>query len=207
MNNKLLIEVGAYDGSDSLKFYDNGYTVYTFEPNKICYNNIKNKTSNLLNYNIINCAICLEDGETEFNICKEGGASSLLNFKSEDELNNNWNNRKDIHYSGVSYKVDTIRLDTFIEKFGLQNKIIDYIHIDAQGVDLDVLKSLGKYIKNVKEGVVETVIDINKTIYKNQTNNYMNLKLFLEENNFRIYRVQRNDETMCEYNVFFKHNN
>lgn len=206
MNNKLLIEVGAYDSSNSLKYYNNGYTVYTFEPNKICYNYIKNKTSHLLNYNVINSAVCLYNGETEFNICKEGGASSLLNFKSDSELNNIWKNREDIHYSGNSYKVETIRLDTFIENYNLQNKIIDYIHIDAQGVDLDVLKSLGKYIKNVKEGGVEIVIDISKTIYINQTNNYIGLKLFLEENNFRIYRVEQNDETMCEYNVYFKNN-
>jgi FkbM family methyltransferase len=206
MNNKLLIEVGAYDGSNSLKYYNNGYTVYTFEPNKICYNYIKNKTSHLLNYNVINNAVCLYNGETEFNICKEGGASSLLNFKSDSELNNIWKNREDIHYSGNSYKVETIRLDTFIENYNLQNKIIDYIHIDAQGVDLDVLKSLGKYIKNFKEGFVEIVIDISKTIYINQTNNYIGLKLFLEENNFRIYRVEQNDKTMCEYNVYFKNN-
>lgn len=54
--------------------------------------------------------------------------------------------------------------------------------------------SLAKYIINVKEGVIETVIDKNKTIYIDQNNN------------FSITRIQNNDITNCEYNVFFKRN-
>jgi hypothetical protein len=44
---KLLIEIGSYDGSDSLNFYNNGYKVYTFEPKKDLYENLKEKTKNL----------------------------------------------------------------------------------------------------------------------------------------------------------------
>ena len=29
---KTLIEVGAHDGLDSLRYYNNGYIVYAFEP-------------------------------------------------------------------------------------------------------------------------------------------------------------------------------
>lgn len=69
---KLLIEIGSYDGSDSLNFYNNGYKVYTFEPNKELYNNLIEKTKNLQNYNVINKAVYLENGITKFNICKSG---------------------------------------------------------------------------------------------------------------------------------------
>ena len=31
---KTLIEVGAFDGSDSLRYHNEGYVVYTFEPKK-----------------------------------------------------------------------------------------------------------------------------------------------------------------------------
>jgi len=205
---KLLIEIGSYDGSDSLNFYNNGYKVYTFEPNKELYNNLIEKTKNLQNYNVINKAVYLENGITKFNICKSGGASSILNFRSDLELEKTWTaNRTDIQYSGISYDIETIRLDTFIEKEGLENTIIDYIHIDAQGVDLECLMSLGKYINNVNEGVIETVIDNNKSIYLNQTiNNYENAKQFLENNDFTIICVSSNDITNCEYNVAFKSN-
>lgn len=202
---KLLIEVGSYDGSDSLKFYNDGYIVYTFEPNKDLYNQLAEKTKNLPNYNVINKAIYTNNEIKKFNICKKGGASSILEFKSNDELIKHWSSdRDDIQYSGISYDVETIRLDTFIEDNDIENTLIDYIHIEAQGVDLECLMSLGKYIKNVKEGVIETVIDNDKSIYLNQYNNFNNVKKFLEENNFIIRNIISNDSTNCEYNVYFK---
>jgi hypothetical protein len=105
----------------------------------------------------------------------------------------------------LSYDVETTRLDTFIEEYNLQNTIIDYIHIDAQGVDLDCLKSLGKYIKNVVAGVVETVKDINKSIYVGQQDNTLEtITEFLSANGFKITNVENNDPTNCEFNVYFE---
>ena len=205
----LLIEVGAFDGSDSLEYHKNGYTVYTFEPKIDLYENLVNKTNHLQNYTVIPKAVCLKNGKTKFNICRFGGASSILPFRSDDELNKTWGiDRQDVHYSGYSYDVETIRLDTFIEQYGLEETTIDFLHIDAQGVDLDVLKSLGKYIKNVSEGVVETVMDEKRSIYYNQTENiFVNVKEFLESNGFTINKVVINDHVDCEYNVFFSKNN
>jgi FkbM family methyltransferase len=203
---KTLIEVGAYDGGDSLKYHKNGYTVYTFEPKKDLFQNLVNKTKHLTNYTVISKAVSLVNGITQFNICKEGGASSILPFRSEDELSKTWSpQRTDIHFSGITYDVETTRLDTFIEEYGLQNQIIDFIHIDAQGVDLDCLKSMGHYIKNVLAGVVETVIDKNKSIYIGQEDNTLeNVSIFLASNGFKIKDIQRNDNTNCEYNVYFE---
>jgi FkbM family methyltransferase len=196
------------DGTDSLKYYNNGYKVYTFEPNKDLFENLVNKTAHLTDYNVIPKAVCLKNGVTQFNICKYGGASSILPFRSDNELNKTWSEqRTDIHYSGRSYDVETIRLDTFIEENGLQNTVIDFIHIDAQGVDLDCLKSLGVYIKNVLAGVLETVIDKNKSIYIGQDDNTLdNITQFLSVSGFRITNIQSNDITGCEYNVYFERN-
>lgn len=203
---KTLIEVGAYDGEDSLKYHQNGYRVFTFEPKRDFYENIAAKTANLPNYTVIPKAVCLTDGVTQFNICKAGGASSILPFKSDEELIKHWSaNRTDVHYSGVSYEVETTRLDTFIEQYGLQDTTIDFLHIDAQGVDLEVLMSLGKYIKNVSAGVVETVKDPQKSIYVGQEANvYSNVEKFLTENGFGIAGIDSNDWYECEYNVRFQ---
>lgn len=205
---KTLIEIGAFDGYDSLQYYNKGYRVFTFEPKKDLYNNLIEKTKDLPNYKVIQKAVCLKDGKTIFNICKSGGASSILEFRSEEELNKTWSpSRSDVHYSGESYEVETIRLDTFIEQEGLQDTIIDFIHIDAQGVDLECLISLGKYVKNINQGVIETVMNADKTIYKNQiTNTFDNVKDFLEKNNFHIVSIESNDVVQCEYNVHFKRN-
>jgi len=202
---KTLIEVGAFDGSDSLRYHNAGYQVFTFEPKKDLYENLVNRTKHLKNYTVIPKAVCSQNGTTTFNICQEGGASSILPFKTDDELNKHWGvNRKDIHYSGYSYEVETTRLDTFIEEHGLQDTIIDFIHIDAQGVDFQVLKSSGKYISNVVAGVLETVINEEKSIYVNQSENTLdNIKLYLETNGFNITKIESNDNTQCEYNIFF----
>lgn len=203
---KLFIEVGAYDGRDSLYWHKKGYKVFTFEPKKDLYDQLVEKTKNIDNYTVINKAVCSFDGETTFNICKRGGASSMLSFKSDEELIKHWTEeRTDIQYSGESYTVQTTRLDTFIEEYNLQNETIDYIHIDAQGVDLDVLKSLGIYIKNLKAGVLETVKEPEKSIYIGQNNNTLsNVQEFLNNTGFRIKNVKNNDKTNCEFNVLFE---
>jgi FkbM family methyltransferase len=201
----LLIEVGAFDGSDSLRYHAKGYTVFTFEPKKDLYDTLVAKTARLKNYTVIPKAVCLKDGVTTFNICKKGGASSILPFRSDEELLKTWGSaRTDVHYSGVSYDVETTRLDTFLEERGLQDTQIDFLHIDAQGVDLEVLQSLGKYIGNLKAGVVETVKQQEKSIYVTQNDNtFDNVSRFLVENGFKITKVERNDVTDCEFNVFF----
>lgn len=203
---KTLIEVGAYDGGDSLQYHKNGYDVYTFEPKKDLFENLVNKTKDLVNYTVIPKAVSLENGITQFNICKEGGASSILPFRPDNELIETWSqHRTDIQFSGITYDVQTTRLDTFIEEYGLQDRTVDFIHIDAQGVDLDCLKSLGKYIANVKAGVVETVIDKNKSIYVGQDDNTLeNVSIFLSLHGFKITNIQGNDNTNCEYNVYFE---
>jgi FkbM family methyltransferase len=203
---KLLIEVGAFDGSDSLRYHDRGYTVYTFEPKKDLFQQLVDKTQHLENYTVIPKAVSLKNGKTQFNICKSGGASSILQFRPDHELLQTWSaNRTDVHFSGESYDVDTTRLDTFIEENGLENQCIDFIHIDAQGVDLDVLKSLGKYMVNVQEGVLETVVDVHKSIYVGQDENTLeHVAIFLSSNGFEITQITGNDHTQCEYNVYFK---
>ena len=202
---KTLIEVGAFDGSDSLRYHENGYQVFTFEPKKDLYEHLVNRTRHLKNYTVIPKAVCSQNGKTTFNICQSGGASSILPFKLDDELNKHWgHHRTDIHYSGVSYEVETTRLDTFIEENGLQDTIIDFIHIDAQGVDFQVLKSTGIYISNVLAGVLETVIKEEKSIYVNQSENILsNIKLYLEINGFKITKIESNDPSECEYNIYF----
>lgn len=202
---KLLIEVGAYDGKDSLEYHKNGYKVFTFEPKKDLYEALLYRTKHLKDYTVIPKAVCLKNGITNFNICVYGGASSILEFKNDEELNKHWTpQRTDIHYSGVSYDVETTRLDTFIEEYKLQDEIIDFIHIDAQGVDLEVLKSMGIYLKNVQAGVVETVMKEEKSIYVNQKDNtYKNIEEFLKMNNFKIDQVHGNDVCGCEYNIYF----
>lgn len=204
MKKKIVIEVGSCDGSDSYNYYNQGYRVFTFEPHQPFFNTIKNHTAEWPDFTILNKAVSLKNGITDFNVCQSGGASSILPFKDNSEIIKHWGeDRGDVLYSGYTYSVETIRLDTFIEEYELQNEKIDFLHIDAQGVDLDVLKSLGKYVANVNAGVIETATSTEKTIYKGQTNVLSEAISWLEQNGFQINEVRPNDRTNCEVNIYF----
>lgn len=73
---------------------------------KDLFDNLVNKTKHLTNYTVIPKAVSLVDGTTQFNICKSGGASSILPFRSEEELIKTWSiYRTDVHYSVYHMKL------------------------------------------------------------------------------------------------------
>ncbi|MCP4736741.1 MAG: FkbM family methyltransferase, partial [Bosea sp.] len=92
-------------------------------------------------------------------------SSSLLPFTDEVQKWKNPTPTTPLLQTINSYKVKAVRLDTFIEKVNLQNTIIDFIKIDTQGHDLNVIKSLGKYLSNVREILCE-VQTTNFDLYK-----------------------------------------
>ena len=63
---KTLIEVGTFDGYDSLKYHEKGYRVYTFEPKKDLFQYVVDKTKHLTNYTVIPKAVSLNNGVTTF---------------------------------------------------------------------------------------------------------------------------------------------
>ena len=67
---------------------------------------------------------------------------------------------------------------------------------------MKVLEGLGKYIRIVKEGVIEAA---NKPdiLYKEQNTKEESI-LFLQENGFQITDVKFNDHHGNEVNIFFK---
>jgi hypothetical protein len=65
-------------------------------------------------------------------------------------------------------EVETQPLKTIIEK-DLKNEIIHILKIDAQGNDLNVIKSAGNLLTNVMFIVMESNSDTTTTLYKNST--------------------------------------
>ena len=202
---KICIEVGAFDGTDTQNYINDGYFVYTFEPKEDLYQALVTRFQGMEDsVKIIRSAVCLTDGVIDFHLCCMGGASSILKFKEDEELNRAWGeDRFDVHYSGLTYQVPSVRLDTFIESEGLVGKNIDYIHIDAQGADLDVLKSTGQYLRQIERGVIESAFTQEKAIYSEQNNTVDTCGEFMGQNGFHIDMIMSNDPTDCECNIFF----
>ena len=154
-------DVGADDGFNGIlfAFFNPKISVYAFEPiknsKKKILRNLK-KIENFFgirikNYKIINSAVSDFNGYRIFYETNYKVASSLL--KPKKKLNKFWTKSEDLLIKTVStgmkmkkkYKVRVLTLEKFCKKNSI--KIINYLHIDAQGHDLRVIKSLKNFKK------------------------------------------------------------
>lgn len=201
---KIFFDVGAELGLDSIPVAKNNpdVLVYAFEPNPHMIRHLTQQSEGLENYIIIPFAVSDYIGYSNFNICTEHpGICSLLEF--DDAGVRNWAGyRKGTDFpihTDEQVKVDVIRLDHFIESNDI--KEIDYFHCDTQGSDLNVLKGMGKYIHIIKDGQVESEMQL-KSFYKNQ-NGYKETCDFLIAHGFEIYKVIP-EGGMRECNIKFR---
>ena len=154
---KIFIDVGANTGdwfTKAKKKYKNS-RIYAFEP-------IKGITKKRKDVKIINKAIDLKNNQIKtFNITRKTVTSSLL--KQERSIIDKFvtfkdkkgkTHRKSDYDVVKKIKVKTIRLDNFIKKNNLT--AIHYLKIDAEGNDLNVLKSAGKFLKIIWGFEIET---------------------------------------------------
>jgi FkbM family methyltransferase len=198
---KVIFDVGANNGSSSIPLAKSqpSYLIFAFEPTPEMVNEIKSQTDDLENYVIVQKAVSDYNGTAEFNVAGnwDWGCSSLLEFS--DKSKTEWPGRTDFSVTN-KLKVQVIRLDTFIEI----NKInkIDYLHIDTQGSDLNVLNGLGNYIDMVNEGTMEAGTD-DDILYDGQNKLNESVK-FLLQNKFKIIGVNSNDVFCNEVNIIFK---
>jgi FkbM family methyltransferase len=211
---RIIFDVGANNGESTWHFLDDPTVeLYAFEPNPILYEDLMTKAKQNPRYHPLKVAVSESNGESTFHlagaIVKDNpllhqpglgnyGCSSLLPFSSS--VHEEWTNRPDFS-SFATVNTLTMRLDTVIEMMEIPQ--IDYLHIDAQGMDLSVMKSLGKYLPIVKEGVLEAPINQKKKIYEG-SHTCEEAILFLLNNGFQIYNIEKNDTEGNEVNLFFK---
>jgi FkbM family methyltransferase len=197
---KIIFDIGANDGKETLeRAADKNNIVYAFEPTwelltqylwPMVYTN-----ENLI---IIPFAVDIENGFKKFNISGNGdwGCSSLHEFS--DNINLLWPGRSDFKTTH-SYKVPTITMFDFCDLYNITN--IDFIEIDTQGNDFNVLKSFGNKISIIQEGVVEASNNVD--LYKNVNNRIEDIREFLKNNGFQIISENANDYLKAEINIHF----
>lgn len=181
---KNFFEIGAnycQDSYFSFKFLNlNKDNIYCFEPVPFIYDEIKN-----LGFNIYPIAISNFDGESLININED-----LNSFD-----NSGLSSLKTSKLSNISTKKSTlvkcIRMDSFIK----ENKIntIDFVKIDVEGNDFEVIEGFGDKISIVKAIQVETsnlsIFEDEKTI--NEIFNYLISRNFvLAKYNLSINNIQ-----------------
>jgi hypothetical protein len=202
------------DGEQGLQkvreYGDPEYRLYAFEAHPGYAEEIRQKFAGISPWCVLVPKAASDvNGQASFHICRRHGASSLLKFKDDATLGEYWPGRDDILYSGNSVGVETIRLDTFIEQYNIPK--IDYLNLDVQGMDLPVLKSLGKYIDIVQEGCCEAAYNEKAAIYEGQQSYFHDIVAWLEGNGFEVYKHEVNATAKTadpdwynEYNVYFR---
>ncbi len=135
--------MGAHEGETTFPFAaaDSSLLVYAFEPNLQAASRIMGK---LRNYVVLPIAIAERDGSAQLQVNVYEQASSLL--RADAEGLEHWVSEQEFRVTGA-VTVPTMRLDTFMNGAGLA--AVDFLKIDAQGLDLEVVKSAGDRLKDV----------------------------------------------------------
>ena len=172
---------------------DESLVVYAFEPNSEIIKSNYNKFEIPKNYIIFEKAVSNINGLVPFNICSLDSCSSLMdwgNGPTMGEMN--------------KIEVECVRMDTFIEEIGIDE--IEFVSIDTQGSDLDVLNGFGNKIGIVKEGICESLSeDTEWKLYDNQPS-FSEFVAFFDKNGYDI-DWEYNSNGGCpknEVNIHFK---
>lgn len=196
---KTVIEVGMNQGTDTPNYLtQDDMVLYGFEPTVELVKMLNEKYGSDPRVKIVPLAVDIENRFTTFNIAawQDWGCSSLNDFT--DGVSERWNGFN-FHYTGKQ-SVMTIRLDDFVRMHNITQ--IDYLHVDAQGSDFNVLKSLGEYISIVQAGVVE--VSYNVPLYKGVDNTYESVSEWLTSKGFVYDVTYDHPEFKTEANIYFR---
>ena len=137
------LDVGAYKGEHCYEFalLNPSLRVYLFEPN---LKQAATLFGMLPNFFVVPLAVSETDGSAEFNLNSSAASNSLLPL--DDQSVSKWVGAEGLKTLD-KVTVGTIRLDTFLNLSGIE--AVDYLKIDAQGLDLAVVKSAGDRLKDI----------------------------------------------------------
>lgn len=161
------------------------------------------EVAQLENLFIENLAIDTVEREAAFNVADHHdlGVSSLLPFKqqgiAQDEY---WKHRTDLYFD-QEITVKVVPLAQLLDKW--QPRSIKFIKIDAQGLDINVLDSLGPYLGITEAGMLEVPATNRNALYEGESHDLSSALRHLESLGFDPYAIKPNDHAANEYNIFF----
>lgn len=177
------IDVGAHRGESSLDFACRNprLQVFAFEPNLHAAASILGRASN---YIVLPMAVAETDGFAEFHINRIDDASSLLPMNEESRRS--WVGGEVLQLERT-ITVPTIRLDTFMNLFSIQE--VDFLKVDAQGMDLAVVKSAGVRLRDVARITIE--VDVSPQPIYTGSHSKSEAMEFLEQAGFELIQEQK----------------
>ncbi|HEX2978575.1 MAG TPA: FkbM family methyltransferase [Candidatus Babeliales bacterium] len=151
----IIVEAGAYDGADSVHLAKTitNCTVHSFEPVPELYNKVLTKTQGVKNIFTYQMALSDKDGESLFYVSElaenpgvASASSSLLPPKEHTVLTPQLSFPTQI-------SVKTTTLDTWAAQNGITH--VDFLWLDMQGYEMNMLKGSPKILKTVKAILTE----------------------------------------------------
>jgi FkbM family methyltransferase len=177
INNPIFFDVGANIGNYSveLKTYFPNSTIYSFEPSEKAYKEFFNKK--IQNINVYNVGIGEKDGKLAYyNYKSDVGSEHGSLYK---EVFTNIHNSNNI----VKKEVKIITLDDFCNKNKL--KKINFLKIDTEGSELNVLKGSKKLIKENKIDIIQFEFNVMNIVSRTFMNDYYEIL----GDNYDFYRL------------------
>lgn len=170
----VIMEAGGHYGVDTVKFAAlwPRAKIISFEPNPSAYSKLSDAVRGMENVRTVPIALSNYDGEAVLHVCYGTtgdnpifeGASSLL--EASDYMA--------IHYQGPQVTVPCRILDHWCEENNVQN--IDFMWLDMEGMEFQVLQSSPNILKTVKVISCET----NFQEFRRGMTQYTQIKNFLE---------------------------
>lgn len=127
----VVVEIGANIGEFTLAAAECGKKIYAFEPDPKCIPCLALNTQTLKNVEIVRYGATDKNERRNFFLSSEDADSSFIEPQT---------------YSDI-LEIETMRLDTWMQEVGLPR--IDFLKIEAEGGELEVLIGLGKRINDV----------------------------------------------------------
>jgi FkbM family methyltransferase len=197
--NGIYVDVGAHDGvslNNTLYFEkNNNWTGINIEPLKKVYDTLVVNRPNSIN---LNCAVCNNDGETEF-LCNTGYTEMLSGIKDTFDprhLQRLQNENKNYGSSTEVIKVTTKKLETIFDENNITH--VNYLSIDVEGAEFEVIKSINfdkvfidviEFENNYNDSSIPIV---NYLENKNFVVIHKSLDIFMINKNSVFYKQMRN---------------
>ena len=180
------VEIGAFDGIEGSNclYFENNYAWngIALEPSKTQFSKLKKNRK----CSVLNLAISSSEKEVEFYDVHEGLAQMSgindINYSSKDIV------EKDIKSKIKKYKLKTTTFDKIIPS----DEVIDYLSIDIEGGEMEVLKSI-----DFKKYTIKVI-----SVENNNPDN-IDFNYFFKEKNFSFFDRIGVDEIFFN-NKFFK---
>lgn len=162
--NSIIIDIGANIGEFSIYCARNKHHVFAIEPDVAAYNLLIKNSNNYSNIKCFNLAIANFTGSQYIY------SSTLTASTSIIKPNDNNTNREAISVRGLT-------LDDFIEKNNI--KRIDFLKVDCEGAEPEMLEGLKKYRNIIKYFSIDCGAERNgKFTYKEVINSLLKNKNF-----------------------------